>query len=88
MNSLILDGADSLVAAWPLAIVAIAIASLLGRAFVQAGRTDRAKPATGSLETGTGLTCRPTGHHYVRDAGGWCCSHCGDAIRNGALAGV
>ena len=86
MNSLILDGADSLVAAWPLAIVAIAIASLLGRAFVQAGRTDREPKA--STATGTGLTCRPTGHHYVRDAGVWCCSHCGDAIGSGALAGV
>lgn len=86
MNLAVVDGVSSLVAAWPLAIVAIVIASLLGRAFVRAGRTDRTASVGGT--SGTGITCRPTGHHYVRDAGGWCCSHCGDAIRSGALAGV
>src|SRR6476620_6804212 len=38
MNSVILDGASSLLAAWPLAIVALVIAWLVGAAFVRAGR--------------------------------------------------
>lgn len=83
MNSTTLDAA-SLVAAWPLVILALVIGSLVGTAFVRAGR-----PATTVTRADAGLsrTCRSAGHHYLKDATGWCCSHCGDEIRHPASAG-
>jgi hypothetical protein len=85
MNPVILDEATSIVAAWPLMLVGLVIASLVGRAFVRGGR-----PADTSQDWRTSAhtrTCRSTGHRYVKDATGWCCTHCGDEIRHDTPAG-
>lgn len=80
MNSMILDGTDSLIAAWPLAVVAIVIAWLVGTAFVRAGRpTETTTKAWG--DSVPSLTCRSSGHRYLKGATGWQCSHCGEQIR-------
>jgi hypothetical protein len=80
MNSVILDGAASLVAAWPLALLTILVGSLFGTAFVRAGRpTDRAGQPTWG-DAGPGRACRSAGHSYLKRETGWCCSQCGDEI--------
>ena len=86
MNTVILDGASSLIAAWPLAIVALVIAWLVGAAFVQAGRPAGAAQSSGWGEAGPSRTCRTAGHHYLKGSAGWSCSHCGDEIRHDAPA--
>lgn len=80
MNSVTLDAA-SLLAAWPLVLLALVVAALVGPAFVRAGRPSRSRAGLGSAESGASRTCRTAGHHYLKDATGWCCSHCGDEIR-------
>lgn len=83
MNSVTLDDAASLLAAWPLVLLALVIGSLVGTAFVRAGRpTAVAGPGRAAAEAGR--SCRSAGHHYLKDAAGWCCSHCGDEIRHPA----
>jgi hypothetical protein len=77
MNSVIHGGAASLLAAWPLVLLALMIGWLVGTAFVRAGRSSSAVTRT---ESGQNLTCRAVGHHYLKGATGWCCSHCGDEI--------
>jgi hypothetical protein len=80
MNLVILDAVTSFVAAWPLMLVGIVIAALVGNAFVRGGRrSDALHDWRGDAQT---RTCRSTGHRYVKDATGWCCSHCGDEIRH------
>ncbi|MEW1952100.1 hypothetical protein [Terrabacter sp. NPDC080008] len=86
MNLAIVDGVSSLAAAWPLALVALVIASLVGTAFVQAGRAGDTKQVTAWGDTGPSLTCRASGHHYLKGAAGWHCSHCGDTIRHESRA--
>ena len=86
MNSVILDGASSLLAAWPLAIVALVIAWLVGAAFVRAGRPAGGAQTSARGETGPSRTCRSAGHHYLKGAAGWHCSHCGDMIGHAAHA--
>ena len=83
MNTMIMGGVDSLVAAWPLALVAIVMASLLGGAFARAGQEAGTKATTRS-DSGATLTCRSSGHRYLKGATGWSCSHCGDAIGHAA----
>ncbi|WP_323095438.1 hypothetical protein [Intrasporangium sp. YIM S08009] len=85
MNPVILDEATSLVAAWPLVLVGLVIAALVGNAFVRGGRrTDGLHDWRGEPQT---RTCRSMGHRYVKDATGWCCSHCGDEIRHDTPTG-
>jgi hypothetical protein len=86
MNSVILDGASSLLAAWPLAIVALVIAWLVGMAFVQAGRASGDAQTSARGAAGPSRTCRSAGHHYLKAGAGWRCSHCGDEIRHEAPA--
>ncbi|WP_374971217.1 hypothetical protein [Terrabacter sp. BE26] len=83
MDTMIMGGVDSLVAVWPLALVAIVMASLLGSAYVRAGQGAGAGTTTRS-ESGPTQTCRSAGHHYLKGATGWSCSHCGDEIRHAA----
>ena len=85
MDTMIMGGVDSLVAAWPLALVAVVMASLLGGAFARAGQEGDAK-ATRRSQSGATLTCHSSGHRYLKGATGWSCSHCGDAIRQAAPA--
>ncbi len=85
MNPVILDQATSLLAAWPLALVGVVIVSLVGTAFVRGGRATETTPGwRGASHT---RTCRSMGHRYVKDAAGWCCSHCGDEILHDTPAG-
>lgn len=85
MNPVILDEATSLLAAWPIMLVALVIAALVGNAFVRGGhRNDGPQHWRGEAQT---RTCRSMGHRYVKDATGWCCSHCGDEIRHDTPAG-
>ncbi|GAA1978338.1 hypothetical protein GCM10009817_18500 [Terrabacter lapilli] len=86
MNPVILDGASSLLAAWPLAIVALVIAWLVGAAFVRAGRPARGAQTSARGESSPSRTCRSAGHHYLKGAAGWHCSHCGDEIGHEARA--
>ena len=81
MNSVIHGGAASLMAAWPLVLLALMIGWLVGTAFVRAGRPS---PAVTRTESGPNLTCRSAGHHYLKDATRWSCSYCGDEIRHDA----
>ena len=85
MNTMIMGGVDSIVAAWPLALVAIVMAALLGGAFARAGQEAGTKTATRS-DSGATLTCRSSGHRYLKGATGWRCSHCGDTIGHAAPA--
>ncbi|GAA2740351.1 hypothetical protein GCM10009868_02210 [Terrabacter aerolatus] len=73
--------AASLLAAWPLVLLALTLAAIVGPAFVRAGRPRRRRAGLGATGSDTGRTCRTAGHHYLKDATGWCCSHCGDEIR-------
>jgi hypothetical protein len=84
MNSVTLDDAASLLAAWPLVLLALVIGSLVGTAFVRAGRPSA---VAGWTEAESGRACRSAGHHYLKDAAGWCCSHCGDEIVHPGHAG-
>lgn len=83
MNSVIHDGAASLMANWPLVLLALMIGWLVGTAFVRAGRTS---PTVTRTESGPDLTCRSAGHHYIKDATRWSCSYCGDEIRHAGHA--
>lgn len=85
MNPLTVGEATSLVAAWPLLLVGLVVASLVGSAFVRGGHRD--EPADGWRSSAHTRTCRTTGHRYVKDAAGWCCSHCGDEIRHDVPSG-
>ena len=84
MNLAVVDGVSSLVAAWPLVLVALVIVSLVGTAFVQAARPAGGEQAAGWGERGPSRTCRSAGHHYLKGSAGWRCSHCGDEIRHQA----
>ena len=85
MNPVTLQEATSLVAAWPLVLVGLVIAALVGNAFVHGGRrTESTHGWRGQEQT---RTCRSMGHRYVKDATGWCCSHCGDEIRHDTPTG-
>ncbi|WP_207556048.1 hypothetical protein [Intrasporangium flavum] len=80
MNPVILGEATSLVAAWPLVLIGLVFVSLVGTAFVRGGHRDETPQGwRGSAQT---RTCRTAGHRYVKDAAGWCCSHCGDEIHH------
>lgn len=70
--------AASLMAAWPLVLLALVIGSLVGTAFVRAGRP----ASTGIVQASSdpSRACRSAGHHYLKDASGWCCSRCGDEV--------
>ena len=85
MNPVILGEATSLVAAWPLVLVGLVFVSLVGTAYVRGGHRDETPQGRrGADQT---RTCRSMGHRYVKDATGWCCSHCGDEIRDDRPAG-
>ena len=78
MNSVIVDGAASLAAAWPLALLTILVGSLFATAYVRAGRPTVAGPRWD--DAGPGRACRAAGHSYLKREAGWCCSQCGDEI--------
>lgn len=80
MNTVILDGAASLVAAWPLVLLTILVGSLFGSAFVRAGRPSGRGRDHGWGDTGPGRACRSAGHSYLKRETGWACSQCGDEI--------
>ncbi|CAN7590824.1 hypothetical protein LJR027_004155 [Terrabacter sp. LjRoot27] len=78
MNSVIVDGAAALLAAWPLVLLTILVGSLFGTAFVRAGRPTVVEPRWDAA--GPGRACRSAGHSYLKRETGWCCSQCGDEI--------
>ena len=78
MNSVIVDGAASLAAAWPLALLTILVGFLFATAYVRAGRPTGAGPRWD--DAGPGRACRAAGHSYLKRETGWCCSQCGDEI--------
>jgi len=96
MNSVIFDGAASLVAAWPLVLLTILVGSLFGTAFVRAGRPSGRPVSPTWGDAGPGRACRSAGHSYLKRETGWRCSQCGDEIGDqiyvphvaGAAAGV
>ena len=72
----------NLVAAWPLALLGLAFASLIVMAVGRAARTAHPETSSGWSEGGPTSICRAAGHHYLKRETGWLCSHCGDEIRH------